>query len=89
MTLHDYEVSKAIEVANYPFYALIMAAMRKADSSNQLTLAFGFPEVWKELQYRYWSAGGLMPGEDGYTAAGDDNLAVAALRTKAFPAMTS
>jgi len=89
MTLHDYEASKTIEAENPPFYALIMAAMRKADSTNASKLRSLWPEVSAELQYRYWSADGLMPGEDGYTAEGDDNLAVAALRTKAFPAMTS
>ena len=31
-------------------------------------------ELCVEMQYRYWSAGGLMPGEDGYDPAGDDNL---------------
>jgi len=31
MSRYDYEISKDID---YPFYALIMAAMRKADSFN-------------------------------------------------------
>jgi hypothetical protein len=83
MTHHDYQVSKTIEAENYPFRALIMAAMRKADSTNARKLQAAWPEVSAELHYRYWSAGGFMPGEDGYTAVGDDNLAIAALRTEA------
>jgi len=78
MARNDYLISQQIEAANHPFYALIMAAMRKADSGNAAKLQVAFPEVVKELNYRYWSAGGLLPGEDGYTAVGDDNLPVSA-----------
>jgi hypothetical protein len=78
MTHHDYQVSKTIEAANHPFYALIMAAMRKADDNNLSLLKGAWPETHAELNYRYWSAGGLLPGEDGYTAVGDDNLPVSA-----------
>jgi len=76
MSHHDYLVSQQIEAANHPFHALIMAAMRKADGDNAAKLQVAFPEVVKELHYRYWSAGGLMPGEEGYTTDGDDNLPV-------------
>jgi len=46
-----------------PFYALIMAAMRKADSSNTDKLAAAFPDVWGELKARYHAPGGLLPSE--------------------------
>jgi len=74
MSHHDYTVSRQIEAENYPFYALIMAAMRKADSENAGKFQRAWPEVSAELNYRYWSTGGLMPGEEGYSPDGDDNL---------------
>ena len=76
MTHNDYEVAKQIESTNPPFYALIMAAMRKADSANASLLQRAWPETVAELNYRYWSAGGLMPGEEGYNPNVDDNLPV-------------
>jgi len=76
MSRNDYEVAKQIESTNPPFMALIMAAIRKADSANASLLQRAWPETVAELNYRYWSAGGLMPGEDGYTRDGDDNLPV-------------
>jgi hypothetical protein len=78
MSLHHFQVSQKIEAENYPFYALIMAAIRKADSDNLAKLDAAWPEVRAELTYRYWSAGGLLPGEEGYTAVGDDNLPMSA-----------
>ena len=64
MSHFDYTTSRLIEAQQYPFYALVMAAMRQADSSNQITLAFGFPAVWKELQERYNAPGGVLPSDD-------------------------
>jgi hypothetical protein len=63
MSFYDYKISQQISYEDPPFYALIMAAMRKADTDNQIKLAFAFPEVWDELQQRYNAPGGLMPGE--------------------------
>jgi hypothetical protein len=34
MTLIDYQLSLLLEMKDIPFYALIMAAMRRADTSN-------------------------------------------------------
>jgi hypothetical protein len=48
-----------------PFYALIMAAMRKADTTNSDLLKRAFPEVWDELEERYWTPGGLTASEGG------------------------
>jgi len=76
MSRNNYLVSQKIEAENYPFYALIMAAMRKADSNNAAKLKAAWPDISAELQYRYWSSGGFMPGEDGYSTVGDDNLPV-------------
>lgn len=65
MSHYDYLLSKALaDNEATSFYALIMAAMRRADSDNQITLAFGFPAVWKELQDRYNAPGGALDSDD-------------------------
>ena len=67
MSKHAYEVSKEISLHDYPFYALVMAAMRQADTINLLILREGFPGVWEELQARYWAPGGVRPGDNTET----------------------
>lgn len=64
MSLHEYLTSNAINQLDPPFYALIMAAMRKADNTNLGKLREVFPEVWEELDRRYHAGGGVLP-EDG------------------------
>jgi hypothetical protein len=61
MSKFDYDVSREIAAKDYPFYALIMAAYRKADTGNQLALELGFPGVIRELQARYDAPGGVLP----------------------------
>lgn len=61
MSLFDYHKSSELEGA--PFYALIMAAMRGADSSNIEKLKVAWPDVWSELQTRYNSPGGWLSGD--------------------------
>ena len=63
MSLYDYEMSREIQGLNYPFYALIMVAMRQADSDNIEKLKSAFPDVWKELKERYNARGGLLDSE--------------------------
>lgn len=58
---YDYEVSNQIAIADPPFYALIMAAMRRADSRNLARLAAAFPDTFNELEARYNAPGGLLP----------------------------
>jgi len=60
MSLYDYKVSQQLFAENHPFYALIMAAMRQADSYNAETLRAAFPEIWNELQARYNAPGGVL-----------------------------
>lgn len=60
MSLHDYARSRAIANQDEPFYALIMAAMRRADSANLALLQAGWPQVWHELQQRYNAPGGCL-----------------------------
>jgi hypothetical protein len=64
MSLHEYLTSQAIAATDPPFYALIMAAMRAADSSNLLRLKMAWPHVWEELQARYHAPLGLIPGDN-------------------------
>ncbi len=60
MSLFDYQISKAIEVQEYPFYALIMAAMRQADTDNTEKLKSAFPDIYEELTKRYHAPGGVL-----------------------------
>jgi hypothetical protein len=60
MSLHDYKESRDIYGKGFSFYALIMAAMRSADSKNLAKLQAAFPEVWTELEARYNAPGGVI-----------------------------
>ena len=60
MSYHEYAVSRELGMADPPFYALIMAAMRKADARNLRKLVAVFPEVYQELQDRYNAPGGYL-----------------------------
>ncbi len=64
MSLHAYHVNRKHMVDDPPFYALIMAAMTKADTDNLAKLKSVFPEAWTELQARYNAVLGVIP-EDG------------------------
>ena len=63
MSLYDYKMSQKIAAEDYPFYALIMTAMRQADSDNIDLLKFAFPDVWHELKDRYNAPGGFLNNE--------------------------
>ena len=63
MSLHEYEESRELGKTDPSFYALIMAAMRKADDNNLGKLRSLFPETWKELLARYNAVGGILPDE--------------------------
>ena len=63
MSLYDYRKAIEISLDDPPFYALIMAAMLKADTQNSARLRALWPEVWDECDARYHSAGGYLPEE--------------------------
>jgi len=63
MSLFDYRTSIEISAKDYPFYALIMAAMRQADTDNLEKLSRAFPEIYQELLERYNRPGGILPSE--------------------------
>ena len=64
MSYNDYEWSKKIALMQPPFYGIIMAAMRNADTDNLAALQQAFPHVWDELVERYRVPGGFLFGED-------------------------
>jgi hypothetical protein len=63
MTLYDYEISKQLAAEDPPFAALIMAALRKADSHNALLLRNSWPEICREMQARYDAPGGALESD--------------------------
>jgi hypothetical protein len=63
MSYHEYMVSREMTSTDPPFYALIMCAMRKADSTNAAKLRAVFPDVWDEFQARYNAPGGVLADE--------------------------
>ena len=60
MSLYDYRAAMKIAQEDDPFYALIMAAMLKADTTNIEKLRLLFPETWRELDARYHAPGGAL-----------------------------
>ena len=63
MSLHSYHVSTNLLRKDPPFYALVMAAMKKADTGNLMKLQSAFPEVWLELQARYDAPLEVIPAD--------------------------
>ncbi len=63
MSRFDYEASKLISAEDWPFYALIMAAMRQADTHNAERLRRAWPGVWNELEARYNAPGGFLESD--------------------------
>jgi len=64
MSLFDYEQSQLISSKDYSFYALIMAAMRQADTYNAARLKDAFPAIWDELKQRYHAPQGRLSKEE-------------------------
>lgn len=63
MSLYDYRSSLKILREDYLFYALIMAAMRRADTDNLNRLKIAFPDTWNELKERYNAPGGIIKSD--------------------------
>ena len=64
MSLYDYNDCLGINRDDPPFYALIMAAMLRADTGNADRLKAAFPETWAELDRRYNAPGGRLPEDE-------------------------
>ena len=63
MSLHEYEEGRKLAAKDPPFYALIQAAMRRADTYNLELLKIRWPEVWLELRARYNAPNGMLKSE--------------------------
>lgn len=61
MSLYSYQCAQELGVGD--FYALIMAAMLRADDTNLAKLRREWPTVHVELKQRYNAPQGLLPGE--------------------------
>ena len=59
----DYRESQKISAEGYSFHALIIAAMRKADTSNMNKLKAIFPEVYDEFVARYNATAGVLDSD--------------------------
>lgn len=59
----EYEVARGLEAEDTPFFALIQAAMRRADTFNLIKLQDAFPGVWEEMLERYNTPGGHLKEE--------------------------
>ena len=60
MSLYDYQQSQKISAEDYPFYALVMAAFRQADTFNLERLRKAFPATYDEFIARYNAPGGII-----------------------------
>lgn len=63
LSLYAYEVARELNAHNYPFSALIAAAMNRADTNNSARLTAMWPGVWEDLQARYNAPGGILEHE--------------------------
>lgn len=66
MSLYDYRVSLKIGRSDPPFYSLIMAALRKADTVNSNKINAMWPELYAEFAERYHAPAGVIES-DGIT----------------------
>ena len=64
MSYYEYKVGQEITAQDHPFYALIQAAMRQADTDNLFKLKTQWPRVWGEFKDRYNAPEGKLPGDD-------------------------
>ena len=61
--INFYEYDESRNLLRHGFYALLMAAMRKADTPNTVKLQAAWPEVWADLQERYDAPGGVLDSD--------------------------
>lgn len=74
--LYDFAESQGIAAHNFGFYALIMAAMRKADGGNTEKLKAAWPDVYEALLARYNAPTGPGAGLGVLPTDGDVDLDV-------------
>ncbi|MBA7569365.1 hypothetical protein ES708_11104 [subsurface metagenome] len=64
MSLYDYRLSLELSKDDPTFSALIMAAMRKADTDDMSRLVLEWPEIYQEFQARFNTPGGFLTDEE-------------------------
>ena len=64
MSYYDYRLSQRISTRNEPFYALLFALIREADSDNIEKIKRQWPDVWQEFYDRYNAPGGILEGDN-------------------------
>lgn len=62
-SVYDYQISQQLAVQDLPFYGLLFALIRRADTRNTELIRQAWPEVYDEFVTRYNSPGGWLPGE--------------------------
>lgn len=67
LSLYDYRWSLKISEEDPPFYGLLAAIIRKADTENLARLRAMWPKEVADLERRYHAPGGVLP-EDGPNA---------------------
>lgn len=65
MSLYDYRAAAEILKPDPPFYALIIAAIHKADTVNLAKLRTAFPDTYAEAEARYNAPGGVLATDEG------------------------
>jgi hypothetical protein len=63
VSYHEWRAAQELLRLDPPFYALIMAAIHRADTLNTEKLRAAWPDVWAETFARYHAPGGLLDGE--------------------------
>ena len=85
---HSYDKSKELDHALYkmdtPFYAIVMCLMHRADTDNLGMLQMCWPDVWRELQMRYNSPRGIIPGDPEWDKLSDADRAYATREMKKY-----
>lgn len=63
MSHYSFRAAAELADADTDFYALIQAAMRRADTDNLARLQAAFPDTWDELDARYHAPAGHLDGD--------------------------
>ena len=70
ISYHDWQIAKRLHEEDVPFYALLAALMRKADSDNTKQLALAYPDDFVEAHLRYHLPGGCVSAEEWLSVHG-------------------
>lgn len=64
MSIIEYQIGCQLAGQDTPFFALVQAAMRRADTENLARLQAAFPEAWAELELRDSQIRGCLTGAE-------------------------